>query len=65
MMTYINSLDFSSYKKIDEKSEKLVVIKALKPELEKKLEAKLQHEKEIVSKLKGSCSVYIPKYYGT
>lgn len=64
-MTYINSVDFSSYKKKDEKSEKLLVIKSLKPEHEKKLQAKLQHEKEIVSKLKGSCSMYIPKYYGT
>lgn len=44
-MTYINSVDFTSYKKKDEKSEKLVVIKTLKPELEKKLQAKLQHEK--------------------
>lgn len=42
-----------------------MVIKTLKPEHERKLEAKLQHEKEIVSKLKGSCSMFIPKYYGT
>jgi hypothetical protein len=40
-------------------------MKSLKPELEDKLQDKLIHEKSIVSKLKGSCSMFIPKYYGT
>lgn len=40
-----------------------MAIKKLKPELEKKFKHKLEHEKEVVSKLKGGCSYFIPKYY--
>jgi hypothetical protein len=32
---------------------------------DKKQRDKLQNEKAIISKLRGSCSYFIPKYYGT
>ena len=41
----------------------MVAIKKIKPEMEKKYKHKLLHEKEIVSKLKGGCSYFLPKYY--
>lgn len=28
------------------------------------MKSKIIHEKKVVSKLKGSCSNFIPKYYG-
>lgn len=41
----------------------MVAIKKLKTEMGKKYRYKLQHEKNIVSKLKGGCCYFLPKYY--
>ena len=40
----------------------MIAIKKLKPEFEKRFAHKLEHEKNIVSTLKGGCSYFIPKY---
>lgn len=64
-LTYVNSTDHNVYHKHEEKIERLLAIKKLKPGLEKKLKDKLDHEREIVSKFKGGSSPFLPKYYGT
>ena len=60
-LTFINSTDHNTYMQKDEKIEKLIAIKKLKPGLENKLREKLSHEKSIVSTLKGGTSLFIPK----
>jgi hypothetical protein len=63
-LAYVSSHDHSSYSELKlETVEKLLAIKSLKPEYASRLKDKLQHEKAIVSKLRGVCSYFLPKYY--
>lgn len=64
-LTFINSTDYWTYLQNDEKVERYIAIKKLKPGLENKLAEKLRHEKSIVGTLKGGTSPFIAKYYGT
>lgn len=62
-ITFISSVDSTVYMENEPIKERLIAIKKLKPELEKKLAHKLEHEKNIVSRMKGGCSYFIPKYF--
>lgn len=63
IVTYPMNHPMCAGKKTEEKVEKLMAVKTLKPELEKRLKEKLTHEKAIVEKLSGESSHFIPKYY--
>lgn len=63
MMSFLNSFDYSNFKMQDEKVDKMVAIKSIKED-SLRLLPKLEHEKNIVVKLRGSITYFLPKYYG-
>ena len=56
-------MDSTAYFEVEDKRERVLAIKKLKNEFERKYEYKLIHQKKIVSKMKGGCSYFIPKYF--
>ena len=65
-LNFVNSVDFNRYSsRHRSKIEATIAVKKLKPGLGRLMTDKITHEKNIVRRMKGVTSYFIPKFYGT